>query len=63
MPVAYAPRNILMVVAGGEQSGHSYWLQVHGGTHGPAARGVSLPENWKALLDTAEADLGPPPAR
>lgn len=61
MPVCVAPENILIVVAGGEQSGHSYWLQVHGGTHGPAQRAVRLPRAWQALLGEAEEDLGPIP--
>jgi hypothetical protein len=62
MPVCVAPENIMIVVAGGEQSGHSYWLQVHGGTHGPASRGIRLPKGWQDLLDEAEQELGPVPA-
>ena len=62
MPVTPAPENIMIVVAGGEQSGHSYWLQVHGGTGGPAAREIALPQAWQALLQKAEEDLGPLPA-
>jgi hypothetical protein len=62
MPVCVAPENIMIVVAGGEQSGHSYWLQVHGGTHGPASREIRLPKNWNALLEAAEEELGPAPA-
>ncbi|MFM9970371.1 MAG: hypothetical protein ACKVQK_18425 [Burkholderiales bacterium] len=63
MPIAMAPTNILLVVAGGEQSGHSYWLQVHGGTNGPATRDIALPEKWDNLLMEADAALGPLPAR
>ncbi len=62
MPITPAPRNILIAVAGGEQSGHSYWLQVHGGTFGPASRGIRLPRDWAKLLADAEQDLGPLPA-
>ena len=62
MPVTPAPRNIMIVVAGGEQSGHSYWLQVHGGTGGPATREIELPSGWETLLEEAETDLGPLPA-
>ena len=61
MPIAVAPKNIMIVVAGGKQSGHSYWLQVHGGTFGPATREIKLPQNWEELLKKAEEDLGPPP--
>ena len=62
MPLAVNPSNIMVVVAGGEQAGHSYWLQVHGGTVGPASREVAIPSNWDALLAKAEQDLGPRPA-
>ncbi len=61
MPIAVAPKNIMIVVAGGKQSGHSYWLQVHGGTFGPATREIKLPHNWEELLKKAEEDLGPFP--
>jgi hypothetical protein len=61
MPIAVAPKNIMVVVAGGRQSGHSYWLQVHGGTFGPASREMKLPKNWGELLGKAEEDLGPLP--
>lgn len=60
MPIAVAPDNITIVVAGGEQSGHSYWLQVHGGTYGPVSREIALPSNWDKLLGNAEEDLGRP---
>lgn len=62
MPITTAPEKIMIVVAGGEQSGHSYWLQVHGGTFGPATRPIMLPSNWERLLSEAEEDLGPLPA-
>lgn len=63
MPVTPRPENIMIVVAGGEQSGHSYWLQTHGGTGGPAMREIALPRGWDALLVSAEQALGPlPPA-
>jgi hypothetical protein len=61
MPIAVAPKNTMVVVSGGRQSGHSYWLQVHGGTFGPASREMRLPENWEELLRKAEEDLGPRP--
>jgi hypothetical protein len=62
MPIALAPENIMIVVAGGEQSGHSYWLQVHGGTGGPASKEIALPAIWEKLLADAEKELGPVPA-
>ena len=59
MPIAVSPENIMIVVAGGEKSGHSYWLQIHGGSLGPATKEIKLPTNWETLLKKAEEDLGP----
>ena len=59
MPIAVAPRNIMVVVAGGEQSGHCYWLRGHGGTYGPCTKEIALPSNWDELLGNSEKDLGP----
>lgn len=63
MPIAASPKNMMIVVAGGKQSGHSYWLQVHGGTFGPVTRTIALPANWETLLRKAEEELGPAPTR
>ncbi|MCL2669434.1 MAG: hypothetical protein FWE89_02000 [Syntrophaceae bacterium] len=61
-PITLDPKNIMIVVAGGEQSGHMYWIQ---GGNGPVAATnaeIQLPARWKDLLKAAEGDLGPPPA-
>jgi len=62
MPITVAPKNFMIVVAGGEQSGHSFWLQVHGGTFGPTTKEIKPPANLGKLLQKAEEDLGPLPA-
>ena len=62
MPIAASPRNIMIVVAGGAHSGHSFWVQVHGGTFGPATKEIKLPAGWTEHLKKAEEDLGPLPA-
>lgn len=62
IPIALSAKNIMIVVAGGEQSGHTYWLQVHGGTFGPASKEIRLSANWEELILEAEEDLGPLPA-
>jgi hypothetical protein len=62
MPITVAPENFMIAVAGGEQSGHSYWLQVHGGTIGPTTKQIQVPANWGKLLQKAEEDLGSLPA-
>lgn len=61
-PIAASPKNIMIVVAGGEQSGHCYWMRVGCCPIAPASREIRLPANWEALLRRAEEDLGPPPA-
>ena len=62
-PLAAAPENIMIVVAGGEQSGHGYWMRYGSGPITPTSAEIKLPVNWGALLKKAEEDLGPFPAR
>ncbi|MFH1486026.1 MAG: hypothetical protein ABIH46_08150, partial [Chloroflexota bacterium] len=60
-PLAMTPDDVRIVVAGGEQSGHSYWMQ-HGSSGAvPQTRAVRLPANWEELLRKAEDELGPNP--
>ncbi len=56
------PEQITLVVAGGDQSGHIYWMQVGHSNHTMVSQKVQLPKNWNALLKQAETDLGPLPA-
>lgn len=57
MPIAMNPQNIMIVVAGGEQSGHAYFMSV--GLSGDViGKEIRLPTNWNDLLDRAEKDLG-----
>jgi hypothetical protein len=62
VPITSKPKNILLVVAGGEQSGHGYWMQL-GTSYEPTCKQVKLPAKWSELLKQAEKDLGPLPAR
>lgn len=58
-PLAMTPDDTRVVVAGGEQSGHSYWMQ-HGSSGAvPQSKEIKLPVNWQELLDKAEEELGP----
>ncbi|HEX9077235.1 MAG TPA: hypothetical protein VF932_15720 [Anaerolineae bacterium] len=64
LPLANTPDDIWIVVAGGAQSGHSYWMQ-HGTSWSvPQTKEIKLPAKakWDALLAQAEKDLGPVPA-
>lgn len=61
MPIAVAAGNIMLVVAGGEQSGHCYWLRSHGGTYGPCTRPISKPSTWHELISRSVDELGPIP--
>jgi len=58
-PITKDPKNIQLVVAGGDQGGHSYWIQDP--SPGPDSAEIKLPakEKWDALLAQAEEDLGP----
>jgi hypothetical protein len=62
VPITSKPENIMLVVAGGEQSGHGYYMQL-GTSYGPACKQIELPAGWDELLKEAEKDLGPVPVR
>ncbi|MBI2957482.1 MAG: hypothetical protein HYY32_01445 [Chloroflexi bacterium] len=57
-PLAAGPDNMMLVVAGGEQSGHCYWMRVGCCPIAPVSKRIALPANWAQLLDKAEEDLG-----
>jgi hypothetical protein len=59
-PITSKAKNIMIVIAGGEQSGHGYWMQ-RGTSFQPMCKEIQLPSNWEALLKKAEDDLGPVP--
>lgn len=59
MPITRKPENIIIVVAGGAQSGHGFWMHVGCCTNGPTSSEVQLPANWNDLIQAAEMDLGP----
>ncbi len=58
LPITRLAKNIMVVVAGGEQSGHSYYMAVGLGPAGPTTATIELPAKWDRLLDEAEAELG-----
>ncbi|HEX9077231.1 MAG TPA: hypothetical protein VF932_15700 [Anaerolineae bacterium] len=62
-PMWAKPEQLLLVVAGGDQSGHAFWMGP-GGTSGYTTTNseIQLPKNWDQLIKQAEADLGPAPA-
>ncbi|MBI2906884.1 MAG: hypothetical protein HYX92_04430 [Chloroflexi bacterium] len=59
MPITARPENIIVVVAGGEQSGHNYWMQVGVAGRQPTSAAIRLPANWEELIEKAEEELGP----
>jgi hypothetical protein len=61
-PITSRPENIMIVVAGGAQSGHSYYMGTGQGRSVTSAK-IELPAKakWDALLAQAEKDLGPIP--
>ncbi len=60
-PVVEKPADMMVVLAGGAQSGHAYWMNPGMGTK-VVSKGITLPKNWDQLLAQAEKDLGPVPA-
>ena len=48
-PITKNPENIMIVVAGGEQSGHGYWMQI-GTSFKPSCKAIRLPTNWGDLV-------------
>ncbi len=62
-PITSQPGNIIVAVAGGEQSGHCYWMQGASMSPETANAEIELPAKWEELLKKAEEDLGPAPSR
>ena len=60
-PLTARPDQLMLVVCGGVQSGHNYWLPGGGGEI-VISKEIELPTNWDDLLVQAEEDLGPLPA-
>jgi hypothetical protein len=60
-PITRAPRNIMIVVAGGRHPTQAYWMQGAQGPKTVSAR-IHLPAGWEELLKEADADMGPAPA-
>jgi len=61
-PIAIKPDNLMLVVAGGKQSGHGYWMRMGCCPTQPISVEIELPKNWESLIKRAEEDLGPIPA-
>ena len=61
-PLSAKPEQLMVVIAGGDQSGHAFWM-APGGTSGYTTvdAGIKLPKSWNQLLKQAEAELGPVP--
>lgn len=60
IPLTAKPSQISIVVAGGDQSGHCYWMAATGPSgYLHVNDEIQLPANWEELLRQAEKDLGP----
>jgi hypothetical protein len=55
------PEQIRIVVAGGAQSAHAYWMEIGKSTTMLSVE-TKLPANWNDLIKASESDLGPIPA-
>lgn len=56
------PEQLTVVVAGGDQSGHAYWMEAGNSNRTMISKKIQLPANWNALLKQAETNMGPLPA-
>lgn len=61
IPITPKPEQIMLVVGGGDQSGHGYWMQTGHSNYTNVSKEIQLPKNWDALLQQAVTDLGPLP--
>jgi hypothetical protein len=61
-PISIKPDNLMIVVAGGKQSGHGYWMRMGCCPTQPVSAEIELPRNWEGLIKKAEEDLGPIPS-
>lgn len=57
-PITAEPKNFMIAIAGGQQSGHGYWMPI-GTSYKPVCKHMKLPPNWEELIKAAEKDLGP----
>ncbi|MBI2859259.1 MAG: hypothetical protein HYX90_09295, partial [Chloroflexi bacterium] len=53
MPITFKPEKILLVVAGGDKSRHSYWMQAGLGPEDAVSVEVKLPADWDRLVGEA----------
>lgn len=53
-PITSRPENIMIVVAGGEQSGHCYWMQGAYTALKPVSAEITLPAAWDKLPMTGD---------
>jgi hypothetical protein len=60
-PITMKPDNLMIVVAGGKQSGHGYWMRMGAAPIQPVSVEIELPKNWESLIKRAEKDYGPLP--
>ncbi|MBI2859318.1 MAG: hypothetical protein HYX90_09600 [Chloroflexi bacterium] len=62
LPLTNASGDLMVVVAGGAQSGHAYWMQAGPG-YAEGSQEIRLParRQWQELMEQAEKDLGPVP--
>lgn len=63
VPIVATPDRITIVVTGGDQAGHGYWMQTGSTQYRVLSKEVRVPAKWKMLLEQAETEMGPAPAR
>ena len=61
VPIVATPEQLKVIVTGGVQSGHAYWMQVGSCQYRAVSREIKLPPKFNDLIKAAESDLGVSP--
>jgi hypothetical protein len=61
LPITKKFENIMIVVVGGKESGHGYWMYVGCCLKKVTSAKINRPAAWEQLLKEAEEELGASP--
>ena len=60
-PISIKPEQLMIVVCGGKQSGHGFWMRMGCCPMQPISMEIELPSNWDELIAKSIEDMGPLP--
>jgi hypothetical protein len=62
VPLVATPQQMKVIVTGGVQSGHAYWMQIGSAQYRMVSQEIKVPARWNDLIKAAESDLGVAPS-